>query len=321
MKIMPKTINATKVFSLLLILFGLDVGVVPAQTPGGVQVVRQVKRGNLSATAGAANPGEVNWGFWSKGKAGAGCTLTSDGTNNDEIMMRVKDNGGMSGDPICELSLRFDSLKNRYTFAGVTIVTFPGACGNAPCAPIVLKPGTPGSNFLDLTVSGKMKGTVLPGANSIFRVIPTVRGPAGFDPFVEQAKPDLVVSKIDKVANLSVPGSFSVALTLANLGDAGWINRQAFAYSTDTNRAVLITLLKDNAVCGSRSVTLSQFDPNQELDSVNRPVALTWPGCTFSGTASFTATVDVSNRLFERQETSGKSKTVQLQGSLVRQPR
>jgi hypothetical protein len=315
----PKTINAISGSALLLILAGSIAGIASAQTPGGVQGIRVVKRGNLTSTPGTASPGQVNWGFWIKGKAGAACTLTSDGTNTDEIMMRVTDNGGLSGDPICELSLRFESLKNHYTFDGVTIVTFPGACGNSPCEPIVLSPGTPGSSSLDVTVRGKMKGTLV-ASRSIFRVSPTLRGPANFDPFVEQAKPDLVVSKIDRVS-LSSPGSSGVAVTLANLGDADWIDRQAFAYSTDPNRAVLISLRKDNVVCGSSSIALGQFDPNHGLNSVSQPVTLTWPGCTFSGSASFTATVDVGNRLFERDETSGKSKTVQLQSSLPIRPR
>ena len=320
MKSIGRNINIATIFSLVLVLMGLTAEKAIAQGPGGVQETKTVKRADLTSTAGTFEVGKVIWGFWIKGKAGAGCTLTSDGTNTNEIMMRVTDNGGLSGDPICELSLRFESLKNHYTFDGVTIDTFPGGCGNSPCEAMVLKLGSRGSNSLDVTVRGKMKGTLVPNVHSIFRVSPTLRGPAGFNPFLEQAKPDLVVAKIDKT-NLSSPGNSSVVVTLANLGDADWIDLQSFAYATDPSRAVLVSLRKDNVVCGSAPLTLNQFDPDRGLNRVNQPVTLTWPGCSFSGTANFTATVDVGNRLFEREETTGKSKTVELRTSIVTRPR
>jgi hypothetical protein len=314
MKRFPITNGVIKFLSLVL-LVGLYAETAAAQTPGGEQQVWVVKRGDLSIS-GAASPGTVSWGLLAAGKPGTSCGLTFDGTNTNEIMMRLTDNGGFSGDPTCELFLKFASLKNHYTFEGVNITTYD--CGNFPCSQTVLRPGTPGSNSLDVSVRGKMKGTVFSNVNSIFRVTPTLSGPVNFSPFVEQAKPDFVVSTINKSTNGSGLGSCGVSVTLANLGDPDWIDRQPFAYSTDPGHAVLISLLKDNVVCGSSSVTLNQFDPNRVMDAANQAVTLTWPGCSFSGAASFTVTVDAGTRLLERDEITGKSKTVQLQCSPFR---
>jgi hypothetical protein len=316
---MANSIYAATVFLLFLVVLSLGTETVAAQTPGGVQTNTVIKRNDLTDEPGAFNAEQVNWGFWVKDKKGAECSLTTDGTNTNEIMIHLSDGGGLSGDPECELGLDFESLKNSFVFTGVTITAFN--CGNAPCAATVLRGGRAGSKSLHVTVSGKMKGVLVGTSNSFFRVTPTLRGPAGFNPFLEQAKPDLVVAKIDKTSSLGSPGSSGVVVTLANLGDADWMGRQSFAYSSDANRAVLISLRKDNVVCGSSSLTLIQFDADRGLNRVNQPVTFTWPGCSFSGTANITATVDVNNRLFEREETSGKSKTVELRSSLVNRPR
>ena len=317
MKRISNNMGAIRVFSLFLIVMSLSAGAAIAQSAGGIQATKLVGRLDLTNTPSTVSAGQVKWSVQSKGKPGTVCSLTSDGTITGEIMLQVTDPGGLSGDPVCELALDFDSLKNSFTFSAVTITTL--RCANSPCEPMVLRLGSPGSGSLHVTVRGEMKGMPLSDF-SIFRVRPILMGPAGFDPFHDQPKPDLIVAKIDKT-NLSSPGNSAVVVTLGNLGDADWIERQSFAYGADTSRAVLVSLRKDNVVCGSASLPLNQFDPDRGLNRVNQPVTLTWPGCSFSGTANFTATVDVGNRLFERDETSGKSRTVELRSSIVTRPR
>lgn len=300
----PSLLNGLKVL-LVLISFLMLTEMVKAQE------IFEAGRSDLNATERGVTAGKITWSLINSGTRTAGVTCTPIAFSSNEIIFRVKDTGGLAGDAACDLNLSFGGLQNFYTFSHVRLETFQ--CGNAPCANLVIRPGTPGRRGFFVTVRGKMTGVVpFVTHSSFFKVRLTLRGPAAFSPFIHQAKPYLVVSGISKERSIGDPVC-NVGVTLSNLGEANWQEVQSHAYDPDGEHAVTVTLEKNRQTCGFQRVTLNDFDPGRVLNDAASTVTLRWPQCSFSGSTStrFDATVDAGERLVERVET-GKSATVHL---------
>lgn len=149
-------------------------------------VVKEVGRAHLAPTEGIDSPGKVTWFLDSNGTrtANVRCTIETELTNSSsELLFRLTDTGGLSGDPACKLRLVAPPLKNDYKFESVSISTFH--CGNPNCTATVVSSVDKGSNLFGMNVKGGMKGVFVGFAarKSIFRVRVMVKGPANLSPF------------------------------------------------------------------------------------------------------------------------------------------
>lgn len=152
-------------------------------------VVKEVGRAHLASSQNTTSPGKVRWSLVTKGTRNTNvkCTIETEFTNStSELLFRLTDFGGLSGDPACDLDLMFTpTLKNNYTFEGVTISK--EFCGNSPCTAEVVAHTATGSNLFEVHVKGGMKGIFagFPARKAIFRVRAKLRGPANLSPFVD----------------------------------------------------------------------------------------------------------------------------------------
>lgn len=148
-------------------------------------VTREIGRGDLAPIEGVPAAGKVTWFLDSVGtrKSNVSCTIETEFTNSTgELLFRLTDKGGLSGDPACKLRLLTPPLRNNYVFEGVDISTF--FCGNDACS-TSKSSVAPGSNLFEVNVKGGMKGVLIgfPARKSIFRVRVRLRGPANSSPF------------------------------------------------------------------------------------------------------------------------------------------
>ena len=173
----------------LYILAALFPLLLPADDARAQEIrVMEVGMAHLSPTEDTDTPGKVRWSFKRSGTrtSNVGCGIETEFTNSTgELRFRLTDYGGLQGDPGCTLSLKFDQLKNSYTFDGVTVETTH--CGNSPCKASVVRASAQGSSSLDVVVHAGMKGVLIgfPSRKSMFRVRAKLRGPAGLSPFVD----------------------------------------------------------------------------------------------------------------------------------------
>ena len=164
--------------------------VMTAWVPARAQemVIKEVGRAHLAPQPHSDSPGRVRWSLARTGTrtSNVTCAIETEFTNStSELLFRLTDSGGLSGDPACELSLRFEPLKNSYTFHSASISTLH--CGNPQCKATVAFTGSEGVQSLSVRVRGDMKGvlSMFPARKAIFKVRVRVRGPAGEDPFVD----------------------------------------------------------------------------------------------------------------------------------------
>jgi hypothetical protein len=150
-------------------------------------VIKEVGRAHLASVQNTTEAGKVRWSLVTKGTRNTNvkCTVETEFTNStSELLFRLTDFGGLSGDPACQLDLMvIPTLKNNYTFEGVSISTM--YCGNPPCTADVVSHTSRGSNLFEVIVKGGMKGIFagFPNRRAIFRVHAKVKGPANQSPF------------------------------------------------------------------------------------------------------------------------------------------
>jgi hypothetical protein len=150
-------------------------------------VIKEVGTAHLASVQNTTESGKVRWSLVSKGtrRTNVKCTIETEITNStSELLFRLTDFGGLSGDPACELDLMVTpTLKHSYTFEGVSIST--AYCGNSPCTAEVVSQTSKGSNLFEVIVKGSMKGIFagFPNRRAIFRVHAKVKGPANQSPF------------------------------------------------------------------------------------------------------------------------------------------
>lgn len=179
-----RTINKTT-----LVALGVICSVLVAERAASAQdiVIKEVGRAHLASAQNSTETGKVRWSLVTKGTRNTNvkCTIETEITNStSELLFRLTDFGGLSGDPACQLDLMVTpTLKNNYTFEGVSIST--AYCGNPPCTANVVDHTDTGTHSFEVIVKGGMKGIFagFPNRKAIFRVHARVKGPSNLSPF------------------------------------------------------------------------------------------------------------------------------------------